>query len=132
MNQNEKTGSDRTEGRPDLRAQALARARALLKLWGVTILTTEFLAAIFSHVADRASTGSNYVPTLIFTCATSALVSRWLVSDAGHAWTYACERGYVRRGDRAGHPTIDVRQDCPMRWLVVMHAGLNPRLEIKR
>jgi hypothetical protein len=131
MTQDKKTGSDGAQSSTDLRAQASVRARALLKLWGVTILTTEFLASIFSYVADHANTGSNYFPTLIFTCATSGLVSRWLVIDAGRAWTYACEKGYVRRGDRAGQPTIEVKQDCPKRWLVVMHAGLNPRLEIK-
>ena len=59
-------------------------------------------------------------------------MSRWLVIDAGRAWSYACEQGYVRCGDRAGQPTIEVKPDCPKRWLVVMHSGLNPRLDIKR
>jgi len=71
MNQDKKTGSDGAEGGPELCAQASARARALLKLWGVTILTTEFLGSIFSCVADHVNTGPNYLPTLIFTCATT-------------------------------------------------------------
>jgi hypothetical protein len=103
----------------------------MLKLWSVTIVLTELLSAIFSSAVDFLDPGAASMPTLVFTCATSALVSRWLVMDAARAWAHASERGYVLRGDKNGQMTVEVTQDCPKRWLVVLHAGLNPTVAIK-
>lgn len=62
----------------------------------------------------------------------SALIGRWLVMDAIRAWPRACRRGYVRRGSRAGQATLEIQQDCPKRWLAVLHAGLNPHVAFGR
>ncbi|HEY4297357.1 MAG TPA: hypothetical protein VGM85_12865 [Paraburkholderia sp.] len=114
------------------RALAALKVRATLKLWLVTIMVTEWLAAIFSYVVDRLDAGASSLPTLMFTCVTSALVSRWLMADAARAWAHARERGYVRRRASDGHATtaIEVAPDCPKRWLVALHAGLNPAVAI--
>jgi len=72
----------------------------------------------------------------MFTCVTSALVSRWPMADAARAWAHARERGYVRRRANDGQATtaveVEVAPDCPKRWLVVLHAGLNPAVAIDR
>lgn len=129
MNRDKKS-SDGQPGGVDVRALAVLKTRAVMKLWLVTIMVTELLSAIFSYVADQLDTNTSSLPTLMFTFATSALVSRWLVADASRAWSYARERGYVRREEQDGHSTITVKQDCPKRWLVMLHAGLNPDLAV--
>lgn len=130
MNHGRKT--ERREGGPDIRALAALKLRALLKLWLATILMTEFLSAIFSWALDQLDFGASSLPALMFTFATSALVSRWLIIDAARAWSSAREHGYVYRDEKDGHATLEVRKDCPKRWLVELHAGLNPGLVIKR
>jgi hypothetical protein len=121
---------ERKTAGPDARLRVAMKARATIKLWIVTIAVTQLLAALFSWAADRLDSGSSMLPTLVFTFATSALVSRWLVIDAARAWTHACRHGHVRRGERAGQPTLEIAPDCPRRWLVKLHAGLNPGLVI--
>lgn len=121
---------DRRKASDDAYALAALKIRAMLKLWLVTVTATGLLAAIFSYVADRLEAGSSPLPTLMFTCATSALVSRWLVIDAARAWAHARERGYVRRREKDGRSTLEVTRDCPKRWLVVLYAGLNPAVAI--
>ena len=72
----------------------------------------------------------------MFTCVTSALVSRWPMADAARAWAHARERRYVRRRANGGQATtaveveVEACPDCPKRWLVVLHAGLNPTVAI--
>ncbi|HEY1608712.1 MAG TPA: hypothetical protein VGG24_05560 [Paraburkholderia sp.] len=126
----DRKSSDGQQGGPDVRALAALKTRAVIKLWLVTIMVTELLSAIFSYVADRLDTDMSSLPTLVFTFATSALVSRWLVADASRAWSYARKSGFVRREEQDGHSTITVTQDCPKRWLVMLHAGLTPNLTV--
>lgn len=127
MNRDRKSGDGRPAGLDGL-ALAAVRTRAVIRLWLVTIMVTQFLSAIFSWVAERLDTGASSLATLLFTFVTSVLVNRWLVADASRAWSHARERGYVRREDQGGHSAITVAPDCPKRWLVMLHAGLNPTL----
>ncbi|WOD15895.1 hypothetical protein [Paraburkholderia kirstenboschensis] len=111
-----------------LRALLRLKARATARIWIVTILITEFLAAIFSVVAQTVSEGETNLPVMIFTCATSLLVVRWLQQDAYRAWISARTNGYLKRDASGDYSVVDVRPDCPRRWLVLLHAQLNVQL----
>ena len=111
-----------------LRALLKLKARATARIWMVTILITQFLAAIFGVVARNVSDGDANLAVIIFTCATSALVVRWLQQDAYRAWISARTNGYLKREASGDYSVVDVRPDCPRRWLVLMHAQLNVQL----
>lgn len=125
------TDDRKAAARRDARMLAAIKARATARLWLVTIAVTQLLAAVFNWAAERLDAGGAMMPTLVFTCATSALVSRWLVIDAARAWAHACKAGHVRRRERDGDPALEIAADCPRRWLVELHAGLNPALLVK-
>ncbi|MGF6267056.1 hypothetical protein OKW49_008050 [Paraburkholderia youngii] len=110
------------------RALLTLKARATARIWIVTILITECLAAIFGIVAQTVSEGDTNLPVMIFTCATSALVVRWLQQDARRAWVFARTNGYLQRDACGDYSVVDVRPDCPRRWLVLLHAQLNVQL----
>jgi hypothetical protein len=57
-------------------------------------------------------------------------VSYWVQDDARRAWVDACRHGHVRRGANGPLPGIEIARECPRRWLVVLHAELNPGLKV--
>ena len=54
-----------------------------------------------------------------------------LVTDARAAWTLAKKQGYIgspQSGSGAHAEKLAIANNCPRRWLVVLHLELNPQL----
>lgn len=113
----------------DERIRLALRVRAFLKVVLVTIVFSQVLSMLFGAAARILDPDVSATPSLVFSCVSCALVSFWLQSDARRAWQYARERGYVRRGEHGPLPGIQIAPECPRRWLVVLHAELNPALK---
>jgi hypothetical protein len=125
MNWNRQDRNDKNGHEPNDEVHAALRLRGYLKLWCVTIIVTELLSAAFSYAVSVLDPDATFLPTIVFTCATSALFSRWLLMDARVACMTARERGFVTSVRNHPHPTIDVDRACPRRWLVVLYAELS-------
>ncbi|MBR8165680.1 hypothetical protein KDW98_31580 [Burkholderia vietnamiensis] len=105
------------------------RARGWLKVVLVTVAINEIFTVIFAYVAQQVDPGLTVMPTLVFSCATCALVSGWLLVDARNAWHNAKEKGYLRSGgDEHDDDLPTIADHCPKRWLVVLHLELHPDL----
>ncbi|MGF6899897.1 hypothetical protein P3T22_001146 [Paraburkholderia sp. GAS348] len=58
-------------------------------------------------------------------CVTCGLLTLWLQSDARRAFGFAREKGFVKTvGERKQE--LQIAEDCPKRWLVILHIELNP------
>jgi hypothetical protein len=111
------------------RVRIAMRARGFLKIVLVSILFSQVLSALFGAAAHALDPDVSDMPGVIFSCLTCALVSFWLQSDARNAWQQARERGFINRGADGPVPGIVIAAECPRRWLVVLHAELNPGLK---
>jgi hypothetical protein len=111
------------------RVRNAMRARAFLKIVLVTILFSQVLSALFGAAAHALDPDVTAMPSMVFSCVTCALVSYWLQADARRAWQQAREGGFISRGADGPLPGIVIAAQCPRRWLVVLHAELNPGLK---
>jgi hypothetical protein len=105
------------------------RVRAFLKIVLVTIVSSQVLTTLFGAAARMLDPDVSDTPSIAFSCVTCALVSYWLQADARRAWQLAHERGFIKRGPSGPLPGIEIAAQCPRRWLVVLHAELNPGLK---
>ncbi|MEW9583364.1 hypothetical protein [Paraburkholderia sp. DGU8] len=111
------------------RLKAAMRKRGWLKLLFVTLAANQVLTTAFVYVAQQVDPGLTAMHTLIFSCVTCALVRYWLQTDARRAWCNALDKGYI--GSRHAESDADLLKtadNCPKRWLVVLHIELNPDL----
>ncbi|HTR07831.1 MAG TPA: hypothetical protein VMJ11_14515 [Paraburkholderia sp.] len=107
------------------------RFRGWLKLVLLTFSVDQILSAVFSFAAERIDPDMAEFQTVIFSCVTCVLVSHWLVTDARAAWTLAKKQGYIgspQSGSGAHAEKLAIANNCPRRWLVVLHLELNPQL----
>ena len=117
------------QGDDEARIRMALRLRAFLKIVFVTIVFSQVLSTLFEVAARIVDPDVTSFPALIFSCVTCALVSVWLPADARRAWQHAHKLGFIRPGAHGPLPGIEITRDCPGRWLVVLHAELNPDLK---
>ncbi|WP_241022069.1 hypothetical protein [Burkholderia sp. Ac-20353] len=111
------------------RRKAAMRARGWRKVALVTIGLNQLFTMVFVCVGQLVDPDLTMIETLVFSCATSALVSYWLLVDARNAWRTALEKGYIgsTRVD-AGDDLPKIAECCSKRWLVILHIELHPHL----
>ena len=108
------------------RVRAALRLRGVMKLTIVTIAAAHALTFAFEGLLVAAGFAPETATLLLFRFVTCALVSFWLQADASRACRYAAQHGFVTVSGTPGD-LIDVAQQCPKRWLVVLHLQLEPR-----
>jgi hypothetical protein len=120
----------RRSGDPKDRARLKAsmRARGWRKLVLVTIVVNQVLTTAFVYVAQQVDPGLTMLHTLIFSCVTCGLVGYWLQVDAQRAWRSALDKGYIRTRRAEDEDFLNIADNCPRRWLVVLHIELYPEL----
>ncbi|WP_233856209.1 hypothetical protein [Paraburkholderia sp. HD33-4] len=121
-------GSGHKDPQNDARLKAAMRARGWLKLVLVTIAANQVLSTAFVYLAQQIDPRLTMVHTLVFSCVTCGLVGHWLQADAYRAWRNALEKGYLRKRCAADEDILSIADNCPGRWLVVLHIELNPQL----
>lgn len=129
MNDDRRAPPPSGQDNDEVRLRLALRVRAFLKIVLVTIVFSQVLSTLFGAAARVLDPDVTATPALVFSCVTCALVSFWLQSDARRAWQHARERGNIRRGEHGPLPGIEIAPECPRRWLVVLHAELNPALK---
>jgi hypothetical protein len=99
--------------------------RGLCKVVAVAFVTNQVLTTIFTYVAQQLDSALPHDTIWLFSCVTSGLVTLWLQSDARRAFGFAREKGFVKKsGDAKQY--VQIADDCPKRWLVILHLELNP------
>ncbi|RFU48103.1 hypothetical protein D0B32_11375 [Paraburkholderia sp. DHOC27] len=98
--------------------------RGMLKIVLVAIATAQLLTAAFTLLARQIDADVAPQIVSVFGFVTCGLVSMWLQADARRAFRVAKEKGFVKA--RNGEAGLTIAADCPHRWLVVLHAELNP------
>ena len=115
--------------RDDERLKAAMRARGWLKVALVTIAINEVFTMIFGYVAQTSDPDLTIGMSIVFSCVTCLLVSYWLQIDARRAWRNARDKGYLRHRRTTDDDSFpQVADNCPRRWLVVLHIELHPEL----
>lgn len=115
----------RNKRREAERKQTATRVRGELKLVRLSVAITSILAFVLASVtADLAHGPAAF---LSFGAVTTLLAAGWIRHDAGRAFQFAAEHCYL--GFEGSPPrVISIAQDCPKRWLVLLHIELNPDL----
>ena len=99
--------------------------RGMCKVIAIAFVTSQVLTTAFMYGAKQLDAEVPHDTVWLFGCITCGLVSLWLQSDARRAFGFAREHGFVKvTGD--GQRTLQIAADCPRRWLVILHAELNP------
>jgi hypothetical protein len=115
--------SDPTES---ARLKSAMRSRGWLKVVFVTMAFDQIMTAAFTFIAQQIDASPTEMATLVFGCMTSVLVSYWLVTDARKAWREAKGGGYIGPAHAVSNDDmLKVANNCPKRWLVVLHIELN-------
>ncbi|KVP89010.1 hypothetical protein WJ95_13505 [Burkholderia ubonensis] len=123
------SGSGPEDPRNDNRLKSAMRARGWRKVVLVAVVANQILTAAFSSISQQIDPDLTMMPMLVFSCATGVLVGYWLRVDARNAWRHAKEQGYVGSSKPGnGDDLLSVAENCPKRWLVVLHIELNPDL----
>jgi hypothetical protein len=131
MTKDSESDSKEQPGKARDNVNAELRLRGQLKLFAATMLMTQVLCVLFSYATNAVDANDAFAPSLVFACASSVLLSRWIVIDARRAWMHAHAQNYIVGVQTARRPFIAVSPDCPKRWFVIMYAemsaGLNPK-----
>lgn len=99
--------------------------RGLCKVVAIAFVTNQVLTTIFTYFAQQLDSALPHDAIWLFSCVTSGLATLWLQSDARRAFGFAREKGFVTKsGD--GKQDLQIAEDCPKRWLVILHIELNP------
>ncbi|CAE6729436.1 hypothetical protein [Paraburkholderia domus] len=99
--------------------------RGMCKVVAIAFITNQVLTTIFTYVAQQLDAAVPHDTIWLFSCVTCGLLTLWLQSDARRAFGFAREKGFVKKsGDRT--PGLQIAEDCPKRWLVILHIELNP------
>ncbi|SIT41464.1 conserved exported hypothetical protein [Paraburkholderia piptadeniae] len=104
------------------------RKRGWLKLVLMTVAANQVLTTAFVYAAQQVDPGLAMLHTLIFSCVTYVLVGYWLQADARRAWCNAKDEGYIGTRHARYDDVLKIADNCPRRWLVVLHIELNPEL----
>lgn len=99
--------------------------RGLCKVVAIAFVTNQVLTTIFTYFVQQFDSAPPHRAVWIFSCVTCGMVTLWLQADARRAFGSAREKGFVKkRGE--GTQDVQIADDCPKRWLVVLHIELNP------
>ncbi|WP_262421373.1 hypothetical protein [Paraburkholderia sp. UCT31] len=99
--------------------------RGMCKVVAIAFVTNQVLTTIFTYVTQQLDTALPHETIWLFSCVTCGLLTLWLQSDARRAFGFAREKGFVKKGDD-GKQDLQIAEDCPKRWLVILHIELNP------
>lgn len=99
--------------------------RGLCKVVAIAFVTNQVLTTIFTYFVQQLDSAPPHQAVWIFSCVTCGMVTLWLQADARRAFGFAREKGFVKK---SGEDTqgVQIADDCPKRWLVVLHIELNP------
>jgi hypothetical protein len=115
----------RNKRREAERKQTAIRVRGELKLIGLSIAITSILAFVLANTIPDLAHGP--AAFMSFGAFTTLLAAGWIRHDAGRAFQFAAVNSYL--GFEGNPPrVISIAQDCPKRWLVLLHIELNPGL----
>lgn len=107
------------------RRQTAIRLQGELKLICLSIAISALLAFVLANIIPDLSHGPAAFMT--FGALTTLLAAGWIRYDAGRAFQFAADHHYL--GFEGDPPrVISIAQDCPKRWLVLLHIELNPDL----
>ncbi|MFL9933042.1 hypothetical protein P0D88_28350 [Paraburkholderia sp. RL18-103-BIB-C] len=99
--------------------------RGMCKVVAIAFVTNNVLTTIFTYVAQQLDAALPPEVSWLFSCVTSGLLTLWLLSDARRAFGSARGKGFVKiGGDRK--QVLQIAENCPKRWLVILHIELNP------
>lgn len=99
--------------------------RGMCKVVAIAFVMNQVLTTIFTYVAQQLDAALPHQTIWIFSCVTCGLLTLWLQSDARRAFGVAREKGFVKvPGDKS--QDLQIADDCPKRWLVILHIELNP------
>lgn len=99
--------------------------RGMCKLIAIAFVTNQVLTTIFTYVAQQLDAALPNEAVWLFSCVTCGLLTLWLQSDARRAFGAAHEKGFVKTGGDQ-QPYVQIADDCPKRWLVILHIELHP------
>lgn len=99
--------------------------RGICKVAAIAFVTNQLLTTILTYVAQQLDLGLAHEAIWLFSCVTGALLTFWLLSDARRAFGFACEKRFVKKS-RDGSQNLQIAENCPKRWLVILHIELNP------
>jgi hypothetical protein len=99
--------------------------RGLCKVVAIAFVTNQLLTTIFTYFAQQLASAPPHEAVWLFSCVTCGMVTLWLQADARRAFGLARAKGFVKKGG-AGMQDVQIAQDCPKRWLVILHIELNP------
>lgn len=99
--------------------------RGLCKVVAIAFVTNQVLTTMFTYFVQQLDSAPPHQAVWIFSCVTCGMVTLWLQADARRAFGFAREKGFVKK---SGEDTqgVQIADDCPKRWLVVLHIELNP------
>lgn len=102
--------------------------RGLCKVVAIAFVTNQVLTTIFTYVAQQFDSALPHDAVWLFSCVTCGLLTMWLQADARRAFGFARDKGFVKKnGDgKLEKQEIRIAEDCPKRWLVILHIELNP------
>jgi hypothetical protein len=103
------------------------RIRGLVKLISLIIVCNQVLTAAFSYACRTIDPTVTPIVISGFGLISSLMISYWLQSDARRAYHHASEKKLVKGVD-ASHPLPMIDDQCPRKWLVMLHIELNPVL----
>jgi len=99
--------------------------RGMTKVIAIAFAINQILTLVFTYVAQQIDANLPHQTIWMFSCVTCGLVTLWLQSDARRAFGFARQNGYIKPADDPKQ-MVQVAQDCPRRWLVILHIELNP------
>ncbi len=92
-----------------------------MKIVVLVVLVNAILTTTFAFLAHENHPDIALGLTILFSFVLCAILSAWIRSDAKHAWLHAYDAGFLSSTEIRRARTVWVRQDCPRRWLVVLH-----------
>jgi len=99
--------------------------RGMCKVVAIAFFFNQVLTTIFTYVAQQLDAALPHETIWLFSCVTCGLLTLWLQSDARRAFGFAREKGFVKTGGDKKQD-LQIAEDCPKRWLVILHIELNP------
>jgi hypothetical protein len=99
--------------------------RGMCKVFAIAFVINQVLTTIFTYVAQQLDAAVPHEAVWLFSCVTCGLLTLWLQSDARRAFGFAREKGFVKTGGEQKQD-LQIAEDCPKRWLVILHIELNP------
>jgi len=103
------------------------RLKGQLMLAGYAFVANELLAWVLSIVLFLIYPGMQRWWFVAFGAATMPAAMAWLSADAKKAYETAASRRFVGF-DGIPPKVISIADDCPGRWLVLLHIQLHPEL----